>query len=323
MSVSIAEFSLLASPNCFSENVRVFAVIITELKLSNVERHIFLADLVECANNTALHDGPEALNRVGMDSTDNILMFGMTDDGMGEGLSQMPIAGMVVGAKQADLMRDSLIDEAIQYGRGGVLNDASHYIALAPDGANDGRLAGAYAASTAPAFIPMLVIPFAAHESFIDFDNSAQFIHIILDKGAADAVAHIPSCLVGAEAHYPHDLEGRNAFLASQHHVSNAVPVPQRLVCVLEDSSGDMGEAVAVRGTFLTLPMMAGSKSVDFGVSTARASDTVGPAPNGKILPAGFFIGEHSLKLGDGHLMDWFGASHRHSPVGIGEYRHV
>jgi hypothetical protein len=43
-------------------NSRIGAVIVPELKLGNVPRHIFGADLLENADNTALEDRPEALN---------------------------------------------------------------------------------------------------------------------------------------------------------------------------------------------------------------------------------------------------------------------
>jgi hypothetical protein len=50
--------------NCSPKNVRVLAVIVAELKLRNIERHIFGADLVERANDPAFEDRPEALNRI-------------------------------------------------------------------------------------------------------------------------------------------------------------------------------------------------------------------------------------------------------------------
>jgi hypothetical protein len=40
---------ILASFDCRSENVRVLPVIIAELELGNIERHIFPAHFVECA----------------------------------------------------------------------------------------------------------------------------------------------------------------------------------------------------------------------------------------------------------------------------------
>ena len=72
----------LASLNRRTENVRVEAVVIAELKLRDVQRHILLADLVECADNTALDDRPEALNGVGVDSPDNVFALGLINGGV-------------------------------------------------------------------------------------------------------------------------------------------------------------------------------------------------------------------------------------------------
>ena len=59
-----------------------------------------------------------------------------------------------------------------------------------------------------------------------------------------DAVAHIPSGLVGAEARDVHDLKRAHPLHAGQHQVDDTEPVTERLVLVLEDRPGDVGEAV-------------------------------------------------------------------------------
>jgi hypothetical protein len=51
---------MLASLDCRSENVAVEAVIVPELKLRDVQRHVFGADFVERADDTAFEDAPEA-----------------------------------------------------------------------------------------------------------------------------------------------------------------------------------------------------------------------------------------------------------------------
>ena len=56
----------LATPNRFAENVRVQPVVVPELKFRDVQRHIFGADLVKAANDTAFEDAPEALDCVGV-----------------------------------------------------------------------------------------------------------------------------------------------------------------------------------------------------------------------------------------------------------------
>jgi hypothetical protein len=53
-----------ASSNRRSENVVVETIIVPELKLRNVKMQAFLVDVVECADDSALEDAPEALNRL-------------------------------------------------------------------------------------------------------------------------------------------------------------------------------------------------------------------------------------------------------------------
>jgi hypothetical protein len=66
----------LVSAACYPrpEHVGIAAVIVAELKFGNVERHIFLAHLVECADNAAFEDRPETFNRGGVNCTNNILV---------------------------------------------------------------------------------------------------------------------------------------------------------------------------------------------------------------------------------------------------------
>jgi hypothetical protein len=48
------------------ENVIVDAIVIPKLELCNVKWQVFGANLVERADNTALEDAPETLNRLGV-----------------------------------------------------------------------------------------------------------------------------------------------------------------------------------------------------------------------------------------------------------------
>jgi len=50
----------------------ILAVIITELKLSNIQLQILFANLMECADNAPFNHRPKAINGAGMDSPANI-----------------------------------------------------------------------------------------------------------------------------------------------------------------------------------------------------------------------------------------------------------
>ena len=73
---------LLTSADRCSENIVVETVIISESKLRDVQRHVFLADLVEGADKATLDDRPEALNRVRLNSTDNVFLSRVINGGV-------------------------------------------------------------------------------------------------------------------------------------------------------------------------------------------------------------------------------------------------
>src|ERR1700722_13888570 len=69
------------SADCYRrpEDIGVMAVVVPELKFSDVERQILLADFVVAANDPALEDAPKAFNRVGVHSADNVFTLGVLD----------------------------------------------------------------------------------------------------------------------------------------------------------------------------------------------------------------------------------------------------
>ena len=63
----------LASLDCLAENVGVQSIVISELEFYDIERQVFVTDLVEIAHNTALDQRPEALDCVRMNRADDML----------------------------------------------------------------------------------------------------------------------------------------------------------------------------------------------------------------------------------------------------------
>jgi hypothetical protein len=161
----------LASLNCRSENVIVEAIIIPELELCNVKMQVFLADIVECADDPALNDAPKALDCVGVDSADNVLALRMVDGGVRIGLAEAVIANPLIGAEQADLVRDCFIDESLQRRSADIGDDASDHVALAANCPSDDGLARTSWAGNAIALIGVTVLGPAADECFINFND--------------------------------------------------------------------------------------------------------------------------------------------------------
>jgi hypothetical protein len=308
-----------ASFNCRSEDVRVLPVIIAELEFSDVERHIFAAHFVECADHAAFKDRPEAFDRLSMDCADDILTTRMVNDAMGIFPVKSPIASILVGTEQADFVRDGFANECGESGGLYVRDYTRNHIALACDSADDGSFAGTNAACTAAAstLIPMPVFGQTADESFIDFDNSAEFSNV-LHQGHADLVTHGPSRLIRTEAHIALDLQGAHALFAGQHEVDDAIPVTEWLVCVLEYCSGNVRKAIAgIGGALIALPApWAIRQFMRVLCAAARASNPIWPTATNEICATGIFVLEHPFELRDRKLMDWFGllACHKAFP---------
>ena len=309
------------SASCYgrSENVRVHPVVIAELELSDVQRQVFGADVVISANDAALQDRPEALNRVRVDRADNVFASAMPNDAMREFAMQMPVAAMLVGGDQADLGRDSLADEAVQGVRIGASDDASHDIALALHGTDHGSLAlrairagRATSPTGAAALVLVPVAVLAADVGLIDFHKTHQLCEFFVNEGRANLVAHVQSGLVGTEAHVTLYLQGADALLAGEHQMDDAKPLAQRFICVLEDRPSDHGEAVgrafaAVHALPLEWHRL---ELVDLHGAAAGAADATRPAVRGEVGFAGVVIREHRLKLADGHLVNLGAFSH-------------
>jgi hypothetical protein len=292
-----------------SENVRVAPVIIAELKLGNIERHIFAAHFVERADHAALENRPKAFDGLRVNCTDNILTSRMVNS------RERIVAWILIGAKQADPVRHRFADERGKSGGIHVRDHARNNISLAAYGADDWRFAGTDAAGSAAtaALIPMPIFGQAADESFIDLDNAAELINV-LHQGDADLVTHGPRRSIRAEAHIALDLQRAHAFLAGQHEMNNTIPFAERLICVFEYRSSDMGKAIAVWRALFALPMpFAGRKIVNGGIATTRATDALRPTSRDQVSFASLFVWEHFFELCDGQLMNGlrlFGAGH-------------
>src|SRR5580693_3776650 len=62
----------LASAYRRSKNIRIEAIVVTELKLCDVKWQIFCADFVERADDAAFEYRPETLNRIHVYGTDDV-----------------------------------------------------------------------------------------------------------------------------------------------------------------------------------------------------------------------------------------------------------
>jgi hypothetical protein len=296
----------LTTPDRCSEHVGIEPVIISELKLRDVQRHVFGARFVERADDAALEDRPKALNRVGVNSTNNILMSVVIDRTVRVFSQIIAVSGPSVGCQQTDFVRDGLAHKIEYILRRDLIQNAGNHIAFALHRADDRCLL-----IVVSLFIPMSVGVFTADVCFINLDNPAE-LGFRLHQCSADFVAHAVRGLVGAEAHLPLDLQRRNSFLAGQHEMRDLKPVAQRLVGILKDCPDKQRKPIALRATrsaFGALPVpLARMKVINGRVATARAANALRPAAGFQISPACIIVTnwETRLELAFRHVVDGF-----------------
>ena len=104
----------LASTDRRSENVSVPPVVITELELGDIERHIFPAHFVKGANHAALENRPEPFNGLSVDCADDILASRMVNGSVREIFVEDVVCGPLIGAKQTDFMGNGFSDKCIK-----------------------------------------------------------------------------------------------------------------------------------------------------------------------------------------------------------------
>lgn len=302
-----------------AEDVRVLAVVIAELELRHIQRKVFGGNLMVCADNAALQDGPETLNRIGMDGADNVLATAMVNRTVRIGLAQITICTVLIGAKQADFLGHALADESRKGRSVGVTDHAGDHVTLTGNSTSHDLFARAATAVRAVAtlvFVP--VLRFAANVGFIHLHDAHQASELLVSKTSADAHAHVVCRPIGAKAHHTLDLEGGNSLFADQHQVDDAEPHPQINVRVLENGPDKVREAVGGADAAVhALPFVShGLQFNHMKRAAAGAIHRLGPTFLDQVSIASGFVREHLFKLRYGELFD---AGHGFYPTMIGQ----
>jgi hypothetical protein len=120
----------LASFDRRPKDVAVLSIVVAELKLGNIERHVFGAHLVERAHHAALEDRPEAFDCLSVNSADYILTLGVIDSRVREILSKAVVTNPLIGAEQADLVRNCFAHEFLECAAFEVFDNASDDVPL-------------------------------------------------------------------------------------------------------------------------------------------------------------------------------------------------
>lgn len=265
------------------EGVLVVSVVVPELELVDVERHVGVRHLMVGADDAAFDERPEAFDALSVHRADNILVVSVPDDLVRVFPFKAAIADPLVCDQQTYLCRDDLAHEAFE-GRGIVaLDHAGDHVAVALDSADDRRLARAEAATTWAATVAdMSVLGLTADIGFVNLNLAEQLPFGAVLHRDANSMAHIPSRFIGAGAEHPVDLMRAHTLLRVVHEERDLEPFPQRIFSVLEDGAGDDGEPIAVLVAALANPMeRLGLGLPNLHIAAARAVNAIGPTPLG------------------------------------------
>ena len=298
-----------ASAACYRrlKHIGVHAVIVAKLKLRDVQRHIFGAHFVERTDHAAFKDRPEALNRVRVNGTDNVLPRFVVNHLVRVLAQIVAVSRPRVRSQQADFVGNGFAHEGQHRFRRDPLKNASDHIAVTLHRTDDRRFALCRAELL---LVPMTVLVFAANPRFVHFHNAPK-LRLWRDQRRADFVAHGMGRLVAAEAHHTLDLEGAHSLLAGKHQMGDPEPIAERLLGVLKDRPGKAREPIALRRTGPALPMegLVAGGVIQVGIAATRTGDALRPAAGDQVVEASFVVPnrETGLKLGRGHLRDGFG----------------
>jgi hypothetical protein len=129
----------LTSADRCSENIIIETIVISKLKFGDIQRHIFAADAMECADNAAFEDAPEAFDCVGVNRADHVTVRGVPDF-LVRIVSQSIVDFAFVRRQQTDFVADHFTDESLGSFFADGIEDAGDNISLAADSADIGVL---------------------------------------------------------------------------------------------------------------------------------------------------------------------------------------
>jgi len=289
---------LSASCYRFTENIFVLAVIVTERELRQIERQIFLADMVICSDDSTLKQRPERFDVVGVNLTAHVLACFVINRQMPIVEADPRVSSRFIGRDQINLVRNNLVYESVDCVLRGIFDHLANDITFPRDRADDSHLASVRSAATA-IFLSILCVAIfllAADISLVHFDDSHKLLELWIVHRRPQPMADVPRGMqrgLLTEKH-PAYLSSRYTFLALEHRVQNLEPSQKRNLGVLENRSHVEREAVGVpRSTFRirALPLPRQSDVVNgFALLAARALRLpVRPAPPEQELSAGIF----------------------------------
>jgi hypothetical protein len=299
-------FSLSAHCYGTAENIFILPVVIPEFKLRDVQREIFLADFMKGSHDSALDEGPKAVNSGSVNVSADIFTGAMVHRLMVVSIiAETIISAPFVRSNKANLSRNNFTNEALQGLHISTINHAGDYFTTALYSADDSSFASGSTATAALVFV--LIFQLAADISFIYFYNAGKLAELQISQSSAQAMAHIPGRPIGTRSNHALNLQRGNSLLAGEHQVQDLEPNGKRVIGVLENSPNQQGKAVSLGIALVALPMpLFRFQNVDILVFATGANNLIRPAALHQVVAAIVIGLKKALKFGEGHLPDGF-----------------
>jgi hypothetical protein len=297
-----------ASASCYgrSEDVLVLAIVMAELKLIQVQRQVFFADVMIRTDHASLKQRPERLDIVCVNLTPDILAFAVGDHFMRQRRFEQTIAAMFISCDERHFIANCLANESIEGRSVCVLDDFANHVTLAGDRTDDRGLVAHLSAPDVGFLIPVAVLIFAADESFVYFDDSHELFEIVILQASAEPMANEPCGAIRARSDHAMYLESADTLLTGQHQVQNLEPSEQWIVRVLKDGADGHGKTVWRPWVFATLRALPSEGArlvrVNLLIAAARAIDALRPTLVLEISLAGRLVRKQPVKLRQRHL---------------------
>jgi hypothetical protein len=289
-----------------AENIGFATIVVTELKLREVEREILRADMMVRANDSALEQRPETFNAVGMNLTANVFVLGMLHGFVFITQSvQVVIATVLIGSDKTHLIADNLADKAVERSRVRSFDYLTDYIAFTADRA-DNR---SFPAQTGNVLFltPMAILVFAVKTRLVYFDDAHKLLEVRIVHRGAEPMRHVPSRAHRSgliEIHAP-KLERRNPFFGRQYSPENFEPNVERAFSVLEDRSSREREPIGIAFSTVLIRALPFPRLIDvvdeLAFVAARTNGAIRPTPHHQVFPTSVLVGKVRHELSEIH----------------------
>ena len=219
--------------------MRVVSVVEFPLQFLKIAVQVLPAHLVKGADNGTLEQAPHALDPVGVDITDNPLLIRMTYRlVLGVMIFNPEVRPQLIGVDGLSLILDRAPDEVVE----GITADIGDSLNSNPTATLDG--------TSHPRLVAFVSVTLAfgssAYQRLVHFHDTQErgTCEGIVSHGLTDAVAQIPSGLVG-DSQSSVELIGAHALFGFAHQVDRQKPLTQWKVGIVHDGSRRDAELIA------------------------------------------------------------------------------